>query len=91
MMRREAAFIIGVALIAGPLLSAVPLALLGLGFLHRPWPSGPLWLLPAIGVTVAGIVGGFNQSSQHRCVGVIVGGSRLRRVTSSRVFCGVGC
>jgi len=56
MMRREAAFIIGVALIAGPLLSAVPLALLGLGFLHRPWPSGPLWLLPAIGVTVAGIV-----------------------------------
>jgi putative ABC transport system permease protein len=22
--------------------------LLGIGFLHRPWPAGPVWLLPAI-------------------------------------------
>ncbi|MFJ8937176.1 FtsX-like permease family protein [Streptomyces sp. NPDC102365] len=52
MMRREAA-VIGVAAVAtGLLLSAVPLALLGIGFLDRPWPAGPVWLLPAVALTV---------------------------------------
>ncbi|MFL4905623.1 FtsX-like permease family protein [Streptomyces sp. MMS24-I2-30] len=53
MMRREAAVIAASALAAGLLLSAVPLALLGQGFLGHPWPTGPLWLLPATAVTVA--------------------------------------
>ncbi|MFJ4786141.1 FtsX-like permease family protein [Streptomyces sp. NPDC088794] len=52
MMRREAAVIAATALAAGLVLSAVPLALLGQGFLGRPWPAGPVWLLPAIAATV---------------------------------------
>ncbi|MFE6634972.1 FtsX-like permease family protein [Streptomyces tendae] len=53
MMRREAAVIAAAALVSGLLLSAVPLALLGQGFLGRPWPAGPSWLLPAVAATVA--------------------------------------
>jgi putative ABC transport system permease protein len=52
MMRREAAMIAAAALTTGLALSAVPLALLGIGFLHRPWPAGPAWLLPATALTV---------------------------------------
>ncbi|MHB9863763.1 ABC transporter permease [Streptomyces sp. YIM S03343] len=52
MMRREAALIAAAALTSGLLLSAPPLALLGQGFLGRPWPAGPVWLLPAAAVTV---------------------------------------
>ncbi|MEU9157462.1 ABC transporter permease [Streptomyces sp. NPDC048417] len=52
MMRREAGVIALAALAAGLALSALPLALLGQGFLHRPWPAGPVWLLPAAAVTV---------------------------------------
>lgn len=55
MMRREAALITALALVTGPLLSVVPLALLSLSFLDRPWPAGPLWLLPAIAAVVAAI------------------------------------
>ncbi|HEV7961280.1 MAG TPA: FtsX-like permease family protein [Actinoplanes sp.] len=55
MMRREAALIFGFALTAGTLLSAIPLALLGTGLLHRPWPAGPPWLLPATALSVAAI------------------------------------
>ncbi|MBC6456651.1 FtsX-like permease family protein [Actinomadura sp. HBU206391] len=55
MMRREAALICTVALSTGLLLSVVPLALLGLSFLHRPWPAGPVWLAPTVAVVVAGI------------------------------------
>ena len=55
MMRREAALIGALALGAGFLLSAVPLALLGIGFLDRPWPAGPVWLAPAVAIVVAGI------------------------------------
>ncbi|MEF9915594.1 FtsX-like permease family protein [Streptomyces sp. P5-A9] len=46
MMRREAAVIAVTACGAGLVLSAVPLALLGQGFLGHPWPAGPVWLLP---------------------------------------------
>ncbi|MFF1278515.1 FtsX-like permease family protein [Streptomyces marokkonensis] len=46
MMRREAAVIAATASGAGLVLSMVPLALLGQGFLGRPWPAGPVWLLP---------------------------------------------
>ncbi|MFJ9631594.1 ABC transporter permease [Streptomyces sp. NPDC101175] len=52
MMRREAAVTAATALTTAVLLSAVPLALLGQGFLGRPWPAGPLWLLPALALTV---------------------------------------
>ncbi|MFC4610346.1 FtsX-like permease family protein [Streptomyces maoxianensis] len=47
MMRREAILIATLVLITGPLPSVVPLALLSVGSLHRPWPAGPAWLLPA--------------------------------------------
>ncbi|WP_217244725.1 FtsX-like permease family protein [Streptomyces sp. AC602_WCS936] len=52
MMRREAAVVAAAALACGLLLSALPLALLGQGFLGRPWPAGPAWLLPAVAATV---------------------------------------
>ncbi|MCI3274908.1 ABC transporter permease [Streptomyces cylindrosporus] len=52
MMRREAAVTAATALALSVLLSAPPLALLGQGFLGRPWPAGPVWLLPALALTV---------------------------------------
>ncbi|MGV9283538.1 FtsX-like permease family protein [Streptomyces sp. NPDC003730] len=52
MMRREAAVVAAAALACGLLLAAVPLALLGQGFLGHPWPAGPVWLLPAVAATV---------------------------------------
>ncbi|NGO48928.1 ABC transporter permease [Streptomyces ureilyticus] len=52
MMRREAAVIGAAALTAGLALAAIPLTLLGIGFLHRPWPAGPVWLLPATALTI---------------------------------------
>jgi putative ABC transport system permease protein len=55
MMRREATLICAVALGSGLLLSVVPLVLLSVGFLHRPWPAGPVWLAPAVAIVVAGI------------------------------------
>lgn len=56
MMRREASLIGAAAVGAGVLLSALPLALLAIGFLGRPWPAGPVWLLPALAAMVAGLV-----------------------------------
>jgi putative ABC transport system permease protein len=55
MMRREAALVSFASLATGLLLSAIPILLLSLGFLHRPWPAGPVWLLPLIVIVVAGI------------------------------------
>ncbi|MDN3353716.1 ABC transporter permease [Actinomadura sp. DC4] len=55
MMRREAGLICTVALGTGLLLSVLPLVFLSIGFLHRPWPAGPVWLPPAIVAVVAGI------------------------------------
>ncbi|WP_024285582.1 ABC transporter permease [Cellulomonas sp. KRMCY2] len=55
MMRREAALASVVAVVTGVALSAVPLALLGLGFVDRPWPAGPGWLLPVVAVVVCAI------------------------------------
>ncbi|MBP0456669.1 ABC transporter permease [Streptomyces montanisoli] len=54
MMRREAAMVAAMACGAGLVVSAVPLVLLGQGFLGRPWPAGPVWLLPvAVAVLTA--------------------------------------
>jgi putative ABC transport system permease protein len=55
MMRREAALVWVVALGTGVLLAVLPLAFLAVGMLHRLWPAGPVWLLPAIAVVVAAI------------------------------------
>ncbi len=55
MMRREAGLMYTGALVLGVLLSALPLALVGIGFLGRPWADGPLWLLPAVALAVAGV------------------------------------
>ncbi|WP_405585910.1 FtsX-like permease family protein [Streptomyces sp. NBC_01092] len=52
MMRREAAVIATAAVTTGVLLSAIPLTLLGIGFLERPWPAGPAWLLPGLAALV---------------------------------------
>ncbi|WP_405949454.1 ABC transporter permease [Streptomyces prunicolor] len=52
MMRREAAVTAATALTTALLLSAIPLALLGQGFLGRPWPAGPVWLLPGLALMV---------------------------------------
>ncbi|NRQ39398.1 hypothetical protein HII36_47380, partial [Nonomuraea sp. NN258] len=40
---------------AGLVLAGVPLVLLSVGFLARPLPAGPLWLVPAA-VLVVGLV-----------------------------------
>ncbi len=53
MIRREAALVAGAAVLTGLLLSALPLALLGAGFLGRPWPAGPWWLVPGTASVVA--------------------------------------
>ncbi|MEV4640620.1 FtsX-like permease family protein [Actinoplanes sp. NPDC049548] len=55
MMRVEAGLVGVAALVTGVVLAAVPLALLGVGFLHRPWPAGPLWLAPAVLTVVAAL------------------------------------
>ncbi|GAA2633780.1 FtsX-like permease family protein [Streptomyces vastus] len=52
MMRREAAVIGVAAVTTGLVLSAIPLTLLGIGFLDRPWAAGPAWLLPATALTI---------------------------------------
>ncbi|WP_027946868.1 ABC transporter permease [Amycolatopsis taiwanensis] len=52
MMRREAALICITSLATGLGLSVVPVVLLSIGFLHQPWPAGPVWLTPVIAVVV---------------------------------------
>ncbi|MDA8370247.1 MAG: ABC transporter permease [Nocardiopsaceae bacterium] len=53
LLRRESAMIAVGAVGAGVAAAAVPLALAGLGFLGRPWPGGPVWLLPVTALVVA--------------------------------------
>ena len=55
MMRHEAALIGVVAAGSALLLSAVPLGLVGVAFLHRPWPAGPIWLAPVAVLAVVGL------------------------------------
>ena len=57
LMRREAALIGAAALALAAVVSAIPLALLGIGLLQRPWPSGPIWLAPASALVVLAIAG----------------------------------
>ncbi|WP_433825938.1 FtsX-like permease family protein [Actinoplanes sp. CA-015351] len=54
-MRWETAIVCAGALVGALAVCAVPLGLLGVAFLGRPWPAGPLWLLPVIAATVVGL------------------------------------
>ena len=55
LMRCETAIVCAAALLGALAVSAVPLALLGVAFLGRPWAAGPPWLLPVIAATVVGL------------------------------------
>ncbi|MFI6600706.1 FtsX-like permease family protein [Nonomuraea sp. NPDC050536] len=56
MVRWEALVIAVLAAGSGLALSAVPLGMLSVGFLGRPWPAGPWWLVPAFSLMVAAVV-----------------------------------
>ncbi|YCK37578.1 FtsX-like permease family protein [Actinomadura sp. ATCC 39365] len=55
-VRWEALLVGAGASVSGLVLSAVPLVLLSVGFLARPLPAGPLWLVPASILAVMTIV-----------------------------------
>lgn len=55
---REAALLAALAVAAGVVLAVLPMSVLGLGVLARPWPQGPLWVLPAITAVVAAVAVG---------------------------------
>ncbi|RZS80041.1 putative ABC transport system permease protein [Motilibacter rhizosphaerae] len=65
-LRGESALVAAAAVGAGLLLSAVPLGLLGVAFLGRPWAAGPLWLLPAVVVGVAAVALGTTELPLRR-------------------------
>ncbi len=52
MIRREAALMSALAVLSGTLLSVIPIVLLSIGFLGRPYPAGPPWLVPAVALVV---------------------------------------
>ena len=52
MVTREAALISALAIAAGLILSVLPMSVLALGVVGRPWPQGPLWLIPAVSTVV---------------------------------------
>jgi putative ABC transport system permease protein len=54
-VRSETAIVCAGALAGALAVCAVPLALLGVAFLGRPWAAGPLWLLPVIAATVVAL------------------------------------
>lgn len=56
MSRREALIATAVSCGGALLVSALPLTFLGIGFLDRPWPSAPIWLLPATVALVLGLI-----------------------------------
>ncbi|MCD9199106.1 FtsX-like permease family protein [Aeromicrobium wangtongii] len=56
MTRREALMTATVASVGALVVAAVPLLFLSIGFLERPWPAGPVWLLPATVLLVFAII-----------------------------------
>ena len=56
MTRREALLAAAVSCVGALLVTAVPLVFLGIGFLGRPWPSAPIWLVPATVALVVGLI-----------------------------------
>ena len=62
------------------------------GVADGPDRGGDALEVEVLGVPDRGVLPGFNRSLQHRVVGVSVAAlRRLRWVSSSRDFCGVGC
>jgi putative ABC transport system permease protein len=53
MVRREAFLLSAMAIGAGLAVSVLPMSLVGLGLLGRPWPQGPLWLIPVCAALAA--------------------------------------
>ncbi|MFI6499910.1 FtsX-like permease family protein [Nonomuraea typhae] len=56
MIRWEALLLALTACAAGLAMSVMPLLMLSIGFLGRPWPAGPLWLAPAAMAAVCLVV-----------------------------------
>ena len=54
-VRCETAIVCGGALAGALAVSTVPLALLGVAFLDRPWAAGPPWLLPLTAAVVVSL------------------------------------
>ena len=68
MVTRETGVMTVLAVGFGLLVSVVPMSLLGLGIVGQPWPQGPLWLIPAVAVTVAGIGWGATRAAATRAL-----------------------
>lgn len=54
-VRRENTWLAAAAVLAGTAVSVVPLAMLGVGFLGRPWAAGPWWFPVATVVVVVAV------------------------------------
>lgn len=52
MVRRESVVTAVLAIGVGLVVAALPMSLLGLGFLGEPWPHGPWWMIPGIAAVV---------------------------------------
>jgi len=68
MVRRETAVVAALSIGAGLLVAVLPMSVLGLGFLGRPWPQGPWWLVPAIAGLVGAIALGTTSLSARRAI-----------------------
>jgi len=66
MVTREAALLATLAIGAGVVLAVVPMSVLGLGVLARPWPQGPLWVLPATASVVVIVAVGSMRGATSR-------------------------
>jgi putative ABC transport system permease protein len=66
MVTREAALISALAIAAGLMLSVLPMSVLALGVVGRPWPQGPLWVIPAMSAVVALIAAGSMRGATRR-------------------------
>ncbi|AWB91519.1 ABC transporter permease [Aeromicrobium chenweiae] len=54
--RRESLIAATVSVGAALVVSALPLAFLGIGFLGYPWPSAPIWLVPGTAALVVALI-----------------------------------
>ncbi|WP_293786485.1 ABC transporter permease, partial [uncultured Aeromicrobium sp.] len=66
MVTREAALLSGLAIAAGIGVAVLPMSILGAGLLGRPWPQGPLWVLPAIAAILVAIAVGSMRGTTVR-------------------------
>ncbi|MFD1860415.1 ABC transporter permease [Aeromicrobium camelliae] len=66
MVTREAVLLSGLAVAAGIGVAVLPMSILGAGVLGRPWPQGPLWVLPAIATILVVIAVGSMRGTTGR-------------------------